>query len=357
VKPAKVTALESRRGPKQSRIPARAVTDGRLADMDRRVLGLLGIAAGRDGWCTRSQGRMAEELATAKRCVNRSIKKLAALGYVEASRQSDARGANRASRYRVVEPGGEDSGVPAPGDSGVAGDGDSGVPTPGTQESPAYESALTSDYERQLLEGTRSEKGSETDRRALTEPRSSRPAADSAKIEAAVALHRRICARLGRALDAEPGDLGEVLAWLEAGFDAERDVMAAIERVAKRRSFTPPLWLSYFRDAIAEEALKPGPGRPKVLARVEPTQREAAPEPSGPPQWLAIRARLRAELGEALFASWLAALEWRGVESGKLTLAAPTRFVANWVKRHYFDAVARAARAELGVEQVEIEHG
>jgi len=56
-------------------------------------------------------------------------------------------------------------------------------------------------------------------------------------------------------------------------------------------------------------------------------------------QWTDVCADLKAEIGEAAFASWLAPL--RPVErvDGRVILAAPTRFLRNWVASNYADRI------------------
>jgi chromosomal replication initiator protein len=62
--------------------------------------------------------------------------------------------------------------------------------------------------------------------------------------------------------------------------------------------------------------------------------------------WTTIKARLRAELGEDVFASW-----FRGVELGKLDgdtvhLTVATRFLKSWLRSHYYDLLFRLCRVE-----------
>ena len=48
-------------------------------------------------------------------------------------------------------------------------------------------------------------------------------------------------------------------------------------------------------------------------------------------QWAAIRAHLQEELGDAAFRSWLKPLTLRRIENGEALVAAPTRFLRDWV--------------------------
>ncbi|MEQ8355597.1 MAG: chromosomal replication initiator protein DnaA [Kiloniellaceae bacterium] len=52
-------------------------------------------------------------------------------------------------------------------------------------------------------------------------------------------------------------------------------------------------------------------------------------------QWGRVRGRLRAEVGEAAYRSWLKPLTLAGSRNGKLRLAVPTRFMRDWVASNY----------------------
>jgi chromosomal replication initiator protein len=52
-------------------------------------------------------------------------------------------------------------------------------------------------------------------------------------------------------------------------------------------------------------------------------------------QWSRVRGRLRAEVGEAAYRSWLKPLTLAGSRNGKLRLAVPTRFMRDWVASNY----------------------
>ncbi len=64
-------------------IPAGAVTDARLKAHDVRVIGLLGRHTDNNGWCRRSQVRMAVELACSRGTIQASLDRLVAAGWVE----------------------------------------------------------------------------------------------------------------------------------------------------------------------------------------------------------------------------------------------------------------------------------
>jgi len=75
-----------------------------------------------------------------------------------------------------------------------------------------------------------------------------------------------------------------------------------------------------------------------------------------PEQWARLRARLRAEFGDATFNSWLKPLALK-TESGRVAkLTVPTRFMRDWVINHYFDRIRELWVAESGdVRRVEID--
>ncbi|MBT3170307.1 MAG: chromosomal replication initiator protein DnaA [Rhodospirillaceae bacterium] len=57
-------------------------------------------------------------------------------------------------------------------------------------------------------------------------------------------------------------------------------------------------------------------------------------------QWSAIRAHLQEELGDAAFRSWLKPLSLRRIEDGVAQVAAPTRFLRDWVSARYAARIA-----------------
>ena len=55
--------------------------------------------------------------------------------------------------------------------------------------------------------------------------------------------------------------------------------------------------------------------------------------------WDQIRGNLRSEFGDAAFDSWLKPLTLAGVNEGRITVTAPTRFMRDWVRTHYADRI------------------
>ncbi|MFE1602890.1 chromosomal replication initiator protein DnaA [Methylobacterium sp. ID0610] len=71
--------------------------------------------------------------------------------------------------------------------------------------------------------------------------------------------------------------------------------------------------------------------------------------------WQRVKRRLRAELGEDVFASWFARLELQEVSGGVARLTVPTRFLKSWIESHYLDRVLATFRSEAeGVEGIEV---
>ncbi|WP_232630104.1 chromosomal replication initiator protein DnaA [Methylobacterium sp. Leaf118] len=74
-----------------------------------------------------------------------------------------------------------------------------------------------------------------------------------------------------------------------------------------------------------------------------------------PAAWARVKRRLRAELGEDVFASWFARLELEEVAGGVARLTVPTRFLKSWIESHYLDRVLTTFRAEAdSVSRIEV---
>jgi chromosomal replication initiator protein len=73
-----------------------------------------------------------------------------------------------------------------------------------------------------------------------------------------------------------------------------------------------------------------------------------------PDAWARVKSRLRAELGEDVFASWFRGVELERVDDAVAHLSVATRFLRNWLRSHYYEFVLRLCRAEWpAVERVE----
>jgi chromosomal replication initiator protein len=56
-------------------------------------------------------------------------------------------------------------------------------------------------------------------------------------------------------------------------------------------------------------------------------------------QWARVRGRLKDEVGETAFRSWLMPLQLQDVRGSEVRMAVPTRFMRDWVLTHYADRI------------------
>jgi chromosomal replication initiator protein len=63
-------------------------------------------------------------------------------------------------------------------------------------------------------------------------------------------------------------------------------------------------------------------------------------------EWGRVLARLRDEVGDAAYRSWLQSLRLERIAEGEAVVAAPTRFLRNWVTTHYADRLLLLWRIE-----------
>lgn len=71
--------------------------------------------------------------------------------------------------------------------------------------------------------------------------------------------------------------------------------------------------------------------------------------------WMRICVRLRAELGDEVFSSWLRCLELDDVSEGDAHLSVPTKFLQSWIRSHYGDRILDTLSAEFpGVKRISI---
>src|SRR5579863_7015579 len=60
-----------------------------------------------------------------------------------------------------------------------------------------------------------------------------------------------------------------------------------------------------------------------------------APEPSWSDAWIAVRDRLRLELGQGVFDTWIAPLSLIAAAEGVVRLASPNRLVRDYAAQHH----------------------
>ncbi|MCG8510496.1 MAG: chromosomal replication initiator protein DnaA, partial [Rhodospirillales bacterium] len=63
-------------------------------------------------------------------------------------------------------------------------------------------------------------------------------------------------------------------------------------------------------------------------------------------QWETVCGRLRAEIGEAAYQSWLKPMSVREVAEGQVRLSVPTRFMQDWIVSHYADRLSALWQVE-----------
>jgi chromosomal replication initiator protein len=56
-------------------------------------------------------------------------------------------------------------------------------------------------------------------------------------------------------------------------------------------------------------------------------------------QWERVLGRLRVEFGDAVFKSWLKPLTFANAGEGEVIVSVPTRFMRDWVERHYLERI------------------
>ena len=64
--------------------------------------------------------------------------------------------------------------------------------------------------------------------------------------------------------------------------------------------------------------------------------------------WAAVRGRLRTQCSESEYRSWLKPLELIEAHPGGLVLAAPSRFMRDWIATHFLDRIVQICREEAG---------
>src|ERR1051326_644958 len=66
----------------------------------------------------------------------------------------------------------------------------------------------------------------------------------------------------------------------------------------------------------------------------------------GEGEWGGVIGRLKQEVGEAAYRSWLRSMRFERVADGEGVIAVPTRFLRNWVATHYADRLLALWRTE-----------
>jgi chromosomal replication initiator protein len=73
------------------------------------------------------------------------------------------------------------------------------------------------------------------------------------------------------------------------------------------------------------------------------------------PRWERVKTRLRAEIGEASYQSWIKPMALREIVNGQARISVPTRFMRDWVVAHYADGLGDFWKEEdAGIGAVDI---
>lgn len=71
--------------------------------------------------------------------------------------------------------------------------------------------------------------------------------------------------------------------------------------------------------------------------------------------WDRVQRRLRAELGEDVYASWFKCLELVHVQGDTVTLSVPTKFLRNWIQQHFVEKItAHFQKEDANIARVAI---
>src|SRR6202012_3809601 len=62
--------------------------------------------------------------------------------------------------------------------------------------------------------------------------------------------------------------------------------------------------------------------------------------------WMAVRERMRRELGDPVFEAWIGPLSLESFDHDELKIGAAKPFVRNWVANHYVGRIEKAFQAE-----------
>ncbi len=72
-------------------------------------------------------------------------------------------------------------------------------------------------------------------------------------------------------------------------------------------------------------------------------------------QWLRVKQRLRTELGEDVFTSWFARVEFEDADKASVYMSVPTRFLKSWILAHYRDRLLALWKVERdAIARIEI---
>jgi hypothetical protein len=183
--------------------------------------------------------------------------------------------------------------------------------------------------------------------------------------------------RTGRPLPPTPADLAAVAIWMDIDGASPALARQGIDAVISRGAHHDVVTLRYFTRRIQHEVrLAAGPlptsaGRPPATAapatparqvmddlaieqRVAQSEAWASEVPGILDQWTGIRAKLRAEAGEAEHRAWLRHMALEAVADGEVTINLPDKFHRDMVQRRFGDRLQTLwCEANPEIEHVE----
>jgi chromosomal replication initiator protein len=126
--------------------------------------------------------------------------------------------------------------------------------------------------------------------------------------------------------------------------------------LALRDEFFQPVTLPGL-DTLPDEAEPAAHNRTALAGATVDDGEDGAMKPERPSaeQWSRVKTRLRTELGEDVFTSWFARVEFEEADKGTVYLSVPTRFLKSWIQSHYAERLlALWTDEQKGVVRVEI---
>ncbi|MEQ9814473.1 MAG: chromosomal replication initiator protein DnaA [Azospirillaceae bacterium] len=95
---------------------------------------------------------------------------------------------------------------------------------------------------------------------------------------------------------------------------------------------------------------------PGTTPRGAPTDQGLADQGLVDQVWVRVRARLRDEVGEAAFKSWLKPLTLSGIGDGAVRISVPTKFMRDWVSSHYAERIRCLFNDEIGgIDSIDVD--
>jgi len=83
-----------------------------------------------------------------------------------------------------------------------------------------------------------------------------------------------------------------------------------------------------------------------MVAETAQKIQESAPSAAAQAAWTRVLGHLKGEVGDTAFRSWLRPMAIQRAADGQAVLAAPTRFLRDWVVTHYADRLLTLWRSE-----------